>query len=151
MQLRIVKNKRGATFQAFLEVMLFSVLFVGALAIIGSNMNNLYDSDKDLSMGIMSNSTLNNLKSTQSTLESSVSEGQSSFSSLGIFTITTLPRMLMTVLGIVKDFVLGTWIRNLVELMNLGEYTNLVIIIFQILYFFLLVFVLIKLITRVNV
>ena len=144
-------NKKGATFQIFMEVIFFSVLFVIALGIIGSNMNSLYSDNKDLSFGIVTNSTIANLESTQASLDSSQKEGQSSFSSLGLFTITTLPKMIGTIFSTAKDFVTGAWIASLVNLMNLGEYTQWIILVFRILYFIILIFILIKIITRITI
>ena len=143
-------NKKGATFGVFTEIMLISILFVVALGIVGTNMNNLYGQNKDLSFGIASNDTLSNLKNTQSTLDTSLTAGTSSFSSLGVFTITTLPKMLLSLFSLIKDFVSGSWIRALIGLMNLGQYAESVIAVFQIMYFMAIIFIIFKLITRVN-
>lgn len=146
----IFNNKKGSTFMAFIEIMLISILFVVALGIIGTNMNSLYGQNKDMSFGLVTNQTLSDLKSTQATLDTATQEGTSSFSALGIFTLTTLPKMLLTTLNLIKGFLLGTWIRSLIELMNLGDYSGIIITIFQILYFIMLIFILIKLILRIN-
>ena len=143
-------NKRASTFGVWIEVILFSLLFVIALGLIGTNMNAQYGDSKDLSFGLATNNTLQDLKETQASLDASTKEGQSSFSSLGIFTITTLPKMIMTTLGMTLRFISGGWIKGIVNLMNLGEYTSIVITIFTILYFLIVIFIIIKLLTRVN-
>jgi hypothetical protein len=145
------KSKKAATFQAFFEVMLISVLFVIVISVIGVQMNGIYGKSNDLSFGIASNSTLHQLEATSTSLSSAQTSGQSATTSLGLFTLTTIPSMMSTIFSLIKDFVLGGWIANLVNLMQLGPYSAWIITIFQILYFTLLIFILIKLILRVNV
>jgi len=146
-----MKSKKAATFQAFFEVMLISVLFVIIISIIGVQMNGIYGKSNDLSFGIASNYTLNQLEATSKSLEASQTAGQSSTTSLGLFTLTTIPSMMSTVFSLIKEFILGGWIASLVNLMQLGAYSKWIITILQILYFTLLIFILIKLIVRVNV
>jgi hypothetical protein len=145
------KSKKAATFQSFWEVMLISVVFVVAIGIIGTNMNSLYGQNHDLTFGIASNSTLSQLESTSNALEAAQSGGQSSTTSLGLFTLTTIPTMMASIFSITKDFILGGWIARLVYLMNLGDYSSIIIIALQLLYFAILIFILIKLIIRVTV
>ena len=142
-------DKKGSTFGVWLEVILFSMLFVVALGVIGSNMNAINHDTKDISYGLATESTLDDLKSVQSSMSSSLTEGTASISTLGIFTITTIPKIIMTTLNLSLRFVMGGWIKDLVGLMNLGEYTNIILTIFQILYFFVILFILVKIITRV--
>jgi hypothetical protein len=142
-------NKKGATYGGWIEVILFIMLFVGVLAVISISMNSKYGSNHDLTMGIATNSTTNSLKDLQVTLANSTKEGQSSFSSLGIFQLTTIPRMMTAFGTLLWDFVTGSFINSIVESMNLGDYSAIVIVIFKLLYFITLILILIKIITRV--
>jgi pheromone shutdown protein TraB len=147
----MVKSKKAATLSVWLEVMFFSILFVVVLGLLGNNMNSLYGDNKDLTFGIATNNTLQDLKTTQIALDKATQEGQSGFSSLGIFTLTTLPTMLMTTIKMITSFVSGGWIKSLVDLMNLGDYAGIVTTVFQVLYFFIVIFLLIKLLLRVQI
>ena len=150
MENKLFKDKRGITLASVLEIMLFSVLFVAALTAVGVSLNTAFSENKDLTYGLVSNTTQKNLESLQDSMESSRLQGQSGISSLGIFTLTTLPQMIFTILGMTIEFIVGGWINSLVGLMNLGAIAGTVIIVLKLLYYFFLIFVLIKLLTRSN-
>jgi hypothetical protein len=144
-------NKKGATYGTWIELIIFVVLFVGVLGILSYTINNNYGTNIDLSYGINSNDTINNLKSLQVDFDDTAKNGQASFSSLGIFMLTTIPKMIMTVTSMVWGFVAGSWINSIVGLMNLGDYAGLIITLFKLLYFIAIGFILIKIVTRIVV
>lgn len=144
-------NRQGASYGFWIEVILFIVLFVSALAIIGSNMNGLYDENYDYSFGLVTNDTKAEIESYQETLVNSTSEGQASQTAFLPLVLTTVPHMLMTVNSIIINFISGGFINTLVDLMNLGDYGNIIIVIFKLMYFIAIMFILIKIITKVVV
>ena len=144
-------NKKGASYGSWVEMIIFIVLFIGVLAVLSYTINNDYGTSVDLSYGINSNDTMNNLKSLQVDFDNTAKDGQASFSTLGIFMLTTIPKMIMTITTMVWGFVSGSWINSIVGLMNLGDYAGLVITLFKLLYFIAVGFILIKVVTRIVV
>lgn len=147
----MIKNKRGVTFSAWIEVALVAVLFFGALAIVATNMNNLYGKHNDLTYGIVSNKTLTDLQDYQSSVINNTQQGQASITDFGILKLTTIPSMLNLGFNLVLSFITGGFIDNIVGAMNLGDYSLIVIIVFRTLYIIGLAFALIKLFTKTPV
>jgi len=142
-------NKKGATYGAWIEVLVMIILFVGALAIIGGQMNNLYNQNKDLTYGLQTNETQTALNNLQGNFVNSTSEGQSSMTDFGIFKLTTLPFLVLSTTSLLWNFISGNFINILVGMMGLGEFTGIVIILIKILYYLAISFILIKLILKV--
>lgn len=126
------------------------MLFVVGLTIISTNMNNIYDDNHDLSYGLVSNETINDLEQYQTTLAESTNKGQSTLTSFGYFILSTLPTMILSANSLIWGFISGGFINNIVGLMNLGEFSGIIIIIFRLLYFFAIGFILMKILTKVN-
>lgn len=141
-------NKRGGTFGAWIEAIIFIVLFVAAFTIIGNNMNTTYNKNYDTSFGLGINNTLDSLKSYQGNIDNST-KGDSSFNSQGWLVLTTLPAIIKTTLTLIWSFITGGFINSIVGIMGLGEYSIYVIILFRILYFVAIGFILLKILTKV--
>lgn len=146
----IFQTKKAATLGSWVETMLFLVLFIGVFAIIGVGMNNDYGQNNDVTFGIVGNDTLNDLKDLQTKLAPDVNEGQMSQTSLGLFIITTVPKILSTIWNIIWNFLTGEWISKAVGLLGLGESAGLLILILRILYFSSIIFIILRIATRVN-
>lgn len=149
-QKNILGSKRASTLGAWIETMLFLVLVVGILGIIGTNMNSLHNQENDLTFGFVTNSTLDKLSSFEEESRSDINEGQASQTSLGLFVITTVPKILSTIWNLIWGFLTGAWIGDAVHLIGLGESEGLLITVLRILYFASIVFIIIKIVTRVN-
>jgi len=137
-----------ATYTSWIELLLMVVLFVGAIGIIGMNLNQTYDKNADLTFGLQTNSTQLAVQKLQTTITNSTSEGQSSMTDFGIFKLTTLPTIIFAISSLLWDFVSGNFINSIVGLMQIGAYTNMVIVVFKLIYWIAVAFVLIKLVTR---
>ena len=146
----MMKNKKASTFAIWFEIILFSLLFVLVLGIISSNLNSIHGTNNDLTFGIATSDTLQDMKDLQTSLNTAQTEGQSSITTLGFFMVTTLPRMIMLTLSTTLKFIGGGWISKLAEIMNLGEYATPIVVILTILYWMMIIFILIKIITRIN-
>lgn len=143
-------NKQGATYGSWIEVILFIVLFVGILAIISTSMNSAYSKSNDLTFGIVTSDTLQNVKDLSGSFSNSTQvEGQMSMTSYGLLILSTIPKMITAVMSLVWTFISGGFINSIVGAMNLGDYAGLVIIIFKLLYFISLGLILLKIITKV--
>jgi hypothetical protein len=137
-----------ASYTAWVELLLLVVLFVGAMGIIGTNLNAEYDKNADLTFGLQTNSTQNALQGMQKDIVNSTNEGQSSMTDFGIFKLATLPKIIFTISAVLWDFVSGSFIKSIVGLMQIGAYSNIVITVFTLLYWIAIAFILLKLVTR---
>ena len=149
MENKIIKNCRAATYGGIIEIMLFIVLFIAVITIIGVSMNATYEKNNDLTFGIVTNDTMNDLTEYQKTLDNSTKEGGMSFSSLGILQLLTLPKMINGIMSLTWSFVSGNFINAIVDAMNLGDYSFIVIVVFKLLYFIGLGLILLKILTKV--
>ena len=140
-------NKKGASLSGWTEVALFSVLISILLIIIVGNMNILHDQNKDATFGFSSNSTLTGLKDYQSTLESSIKEGESSTSSITGLSLSSTWEMIKAGINIVWDFLIGNWVRGAVKLIRLPTDVGIIL---QILYVLSVGFIAIKLLLKVK-
>ena len=147
----MIKNKQGATYGGWLEVILFLILFVGIIAIIGVNMNNTYEQDHDLTFGIVTEGTQDDINNLAAVFDNSTNkDGQTSMSSsFGTLILTTTPRMITATTSLIWTFVSGGFINSIVEAMNLGDYSGLIIVILKLLYFLSLGLILLKILTKV--
>lgn len=143
-------NKKGGTFQIWLEVILFIFLFIAVIGIIGLDMNEKYGQSHDLSLGLNLSGQLSELKGYKTDVINSTTQGQASISDFGIIKLLTVPTMLMQAIGILWNFVNGSFIYALISHMNLGVYGSYIAIVFQVLYVLAVLFILIKLVLRIN-
>lgn len=146
----MIQNKKGATYGIWLEALLISIFFVGVLVIIGNNINTINSDNKDLSFGLITNGTQTDLNNLQSSMEQDLNNGTTSISSFVGFFISTVPKMLLTINKMLLGFLTGSWINSLVDMLDLGDYAGLVITVFKSFYFFIIIFIIIKLMLRIN-
>jgi len=146
-----IKNKKAVTFGNIGIMIGLVFLITFSLGLISNDMNDIYNSDKDLSFGLTDNATLTNLKNYESQIKSSTDEGQSSFSSLGIIQLTTLPKLLFGAFGLIGNFVTGGFITKVIAGLHLGEYAFMTNVVMHIIYYIIVAFILIKIIARVNI
>lgn len=138
-------NKKG-DLMLWIEIVLFLILFLGVLAIIGSDMNDTYGKNHDLTFGLNLSSQYDDLKVYKSDVLNSTSSGQTTMTDYGVLKITSVPKMLLTAGNVAWSFVNGNFLYRLVVNMHLGgTYTEYVAAIFQILYVVAIGFIFIKL------
>jgi hypothetical protein len=144
-------NKKAITFTALIWMFSGIILFVMALAVLSNEMNNLYGGSNDLTYGIVTNSTYEGLQTLQADLDADVrgsDSGQAGYSSLGILTLTRLPKVLWNLMGVTLSFITGGWINNAVGLLPLGSLGDVIIVLLRIIYTIMIIFIIIKLLTR---
>lgn len=147
----MIKSKKALTFSSLMWAFVLTTLFMISIGIVSVQMNNLYGGGYDLTYGIVSNSTLTELQEYQSTLDSDIrgsDSGQAGYSSLGILTLTKLPKIIWGVMGMMINFVTGGWLESPLKLLNLGEVTTTLLLLLRILFTVLIIFIVIKLLTR---
>lgn len=141
-------NKKGATFQFWVEVVIFLGAFLFILGVIALDMNQKYGKNNDLTLGLNLSTNIDSLQDYQSDLINSTTEGQTSVTDYGILKLTTVPSILLSVTRILWNFVSGGFIYALVMNMQLGAYGTYIAGIFQTLYVIAIAFLLIKLVLR---
>lgn len=144
-------NKKGATFGSWIETLLIICLVGGSLALIGAGMNSMYEQNKDITYGIVTNDTLTQINSYQTSMQNDTTQGQSSISDFGIFKLATGARLITLSLTLIWDFVSGNFINNIVNLMNLGDYSTILIVVLKAIYFITIGFILLRFVTKINI
>lgn len=145
-------NKKGGTFAIWVEIVIFLAIFLGVLAIIGTNMNSDYGKNYDLTMGLELNDAYANLSQFGQESINDTTQGQAQMSDFGIIKLLTIPSMLVSLAGTLWSFVSGQFIYRIVASMQLGDgYTLLIGGAFQLLYIITLVFVFIKLVLKIDI
>ena len=144
-------NKKGATFGSWIETLLIICLVGGSLALIGVGMNSMYGQNKDITYGIVTNDTLTQINSYQTSMQNDTTQGQSSISDFGIFKLATGARLITLSLTLIWDFVSGNFINNIVNLMNLGDYSTILIVVLKAIYFITIGFILLRFVTKINI
>jgi hypothetical protein len=144
-------NKKGATFGSWIETLLIICLVGGSLALIGAGMNSMYGQNKDITYGIVTNDTLTQINSYQTSMQNDTTQGQSSISDFGIFKLATGARLITLSLTLIWDFVSGNFINNIVNLMNLGDYSTILIVVLKAIYFITIGFILLRFVTKINI
>lgn len=144
-------NKKGNTYMIWVEMILFFILFITIMGIIGSEMNSDYGTNHDLTMGLNLSNELTSLATYKDTVRNETTQGQSSLTDFGVLKLFTTPKLLITVAGILWDFVSGQFIYHLVDAMNLGIYGTYIAVTFNILYVIAIAFIFLKLVLRIAV
>lgn len=141
-------NKKGATFQFWIEIIIFMGIFLFVVSVIGLDMNSRYDKDHDLTLGLNISPSISSLENYRTDIVNSTADGQTSVTDYGILKLTTVPSILMSVTRILWSFVSGSFIFALIMKMGLGEYGIYIARMFQMLYVVAITFLLIKLVLR---
>jgi len=144
-------NNKANTYQIWVELILFIILFLGIMAIIGADMNTKYGKSNDLTLGMNLSSSLTELQGYKTDLQNSTTSGQVSVTDFGILKLLTTPAMIVKVTGVIWNFVSGQFIYTLVSQMNIGAYGSIIATVFRILYIIAIGFILIKLVLRINI
>jgi len=149
--MKTIKNKHGATFQIWIEIILFVALFLGIMAIITDNMNHDYNQNQDLTGGLNVSGEYSKLSEfAYKQAENSTTGGTMDVTDFGIIKLSTVPFILYTVSTVLWSFVNGSFINNLVALGNFGQLHGLIVATLQILFILGILFIFIRLVVRVN-
>jgi len=141
-------NKKGNTFQFWIEIVIFIGLFLVVVGVIGIDMNNRYEQNHDLTLGLNLTSSIDSLQSYKGDLVNSTSSGGAEITDYGVLKLRTVPRILLSTVGILWTFVSGTFIYAVIMNMQLGAYGQSLAIFFQMLYVITISFLLLKLVLR---
>ena len=144
-------NKKGSNFAIWIELVLFFMLIIIVLASIGSDMNSRYGKSNDLTLGLNMSVQYEALKQLKTDSVNDSLQGQTSLTDFGILKLLTAPKILVQTMSVLWSFIDGSFITQIVNAMNLGDIGMYIGIIFRILYVLALVFILLKLVLRINV
>lgn len=144
-------NNKGSTFAIWIELVLFIIVMIGALTFIGLDLNDRYSQNHDLTLGLNVSNQLSSLNDFKKDAVNDSLQGQSSLSDYGIMKLLTTPKILMQTLSILWSFVDGSFITTVVNAMQLGAIGSTIAVVFRILYVITLVFIVLKLVLRINI
>lgn len=142
-------NKKAMTFGLWSEVILFSMAFILILGFVIATMNNSFNQDKDASLGLSTEDTVDEWNSLQDTMDTGVREGEATNDNNGL-SVSTSWGVLKAIYGAGINFVTGSWISNTIALLNMGYAGTVLALILKILYFASFAFILIKILFKVN-
>lgn len=143
-------NNKGATLMIWIELILFLILFLVILGIIGADLNSDYGTSNDLTLGLNLSAQQESLFSYKSQVINDTTEGQASVTDYGILKLTTAPKILWGAATVAWSFVNGSFIFHLVNALGFGVYGYWIAVIFQVLYVIGIVFILLKVVLRVQ-
>jgi len=141
-------NKKGNTFQFWIEIIIFIGLFLVVVGVIGIDMNSRYGQEHDLTLGLNLTDSVDSLQSYKGDLVNSTSSGDAEITDFGVLKLRTVPRILLSTVGILWTFVSGTFIYAVIMNMQLGAFGQPLAIFFQMLYVITISFLLLKLVLR---
>ena len=146
MKFKLFNGKQGASFSGWLEVIVLSVAIVVLFSSIFSGMNTLHS--KDYNLGLGTKSTVDALEKMQSQVQEKIQGGQVSFLGYLGMSLTTAWDMTLGLVSLIWNFITGGWLEIiLIDYLYLPAEVTMLI---RLLWFISLVFVIYKIIFRVN-
>lgn len=143
----IYKDKRGVTFSGWTEGILFSILFMFALATIMVELNNKYSKTYDPTFGLDTNTTYTNIINYQNDLQNATASGDMSGTGLGM-TLTTSWGVIKLIGAVIWSFFTGGWVEKTATLVGLPLYVGVVL---RVLYFISIGFIIMRMLFKVKV
>jgi len=101
------------------EGILLSIAFVLILGMVVTNFNGIYD--KDLQIGLGTNTTANAFIDYQDTAGSQITGGEVDFDSASGITLKSSWGIVKNAFSMVSNFLTGGWIEDIFTMTNLGE------------------------------
>ena len=144
-------NKRGETFGGWFEVVMFMILFLAIMGLIGFYMNNDYEKDYDLTLGLNLTNQLNSISTFSQQSINATSQGQASATDFGVIKLSTSVQIIKLAFDTILTMLTGSFISNLVGAMNLGAYGFWIALVFRTLYVVSLIFIFLRLVLRINI
>lgn len=116
-------NKQGMTLSSWTEILILTILFVGAFFVITSSMNSQYNRNYDASFDsgfVQDSQDINgNITQLQRTIERSVNNETASFSTFGFLVLASGYDVLKSSMTLIWGVIGGGWIVKSVELTKL--------------------------------
>lgn len=144
--MKLFKDKKGASFSGWLEVIVLCVAIVVLFAGIFKDMNTLHG--KDYNLGLGTDTTIDALEKMQNTVQNKTQGGTVTFLGYLGMTLSTAWDMTLGLVNLIWTFITGGWLETI-----LTDYLNFpatVTMLIRMLWFISLVFVIYKIIFRVN-
>lgn len=113
-------NKKGASLSGFTEAGIGVLLILGCLVIIVTQMNLDYNKNYDSTFGMGTNETKYKFEQYQNTLQEGIGSEASTNSVSGVSVVGSWG-IIKAGLSMILDMVSGSWILNMVALLNLGQ------------------------------
>lgn len=142
-----MKYKKGQSFSGWTEAILMIVLVVSAMAMISVGVLDLYGVDTDLTLGLTTNNTLEQFTKYVGNTQTTIDEGESSYSEDVGLTFSGLWGLSKQTFAVIGTFLTGGMIEQLAVSMNLPAIVGIIL---RVLFVLSLVFILIKLVTKVK-
>ena len=140
-------NRKGASISSWFEGIIFSIMIVASLVAIGVSWNSQYGTNYDLSNGLITNNTQNDLSNYIDSIGTATSTDQATFTESQGLTFGGLWGMIKSGYNIIGSFITGSWIEKVSSMAQFPAYVGLLL---RLLFIFSLVIILIKLLTKVD-
>lgn len=141
-------NKKGYSLSGWAETAIFTTLFILLIISLYAGMNVRYSQNYDGTFGLsnLATNTKDNLSTYQSTLQQSVSTGESSSSGQGI-SLSTTWNIITAGAGIMWSFLTGGWIEQLTGIANLPTIVGSIL---RIIYVLSIGFIILRLVLKLK-
>jgi len=143
----MIKNKKGATLQNWVEGIIIAVLFVIVFGVVIADMNNLYGKDHTI-VGLETAGIQDSIEDYQESIEEKFSGGEATFLAQVGLTLKTSWDIISSTMALIWNFIAGGWIRTIsTDYLKLPPVVGLI---FQILYFISIGFIVLKILFKVK-
>jgi len=144
--MNLLKDKKGATFTGWTEVILIVVLFMGGLAIFSGGLNQSYGSTHDITFGLSGNDTLSEFVNKQDTYKTALDEGEAQSGTVSGLSWSSSWQIITSTTTTIWKFISGQFIGNLVSMIGLPSIFATVL---QILFFLSIGYIILKMLFKV--
>lgn len=138
----------AGSFSGWIEIILFSLLFMVILGAVIGGLNKEYGNNYDSTFGLGTNDTLNSLTNLQDSFTTATAEGEASNNANSGISLSTSWQLVKAITSTTWNFVTGDWIIKSVALAQLPAILGVVL---RILWFLSIGFILIKLLFKVAI
>lgn len=142
-----MKNKKGSI-GAWTEGILLSIVVVLVLGIIVTNMNGLYNQNKQIGLG--TNTTAKAFIDYQDTASGQISGGTADFNSVNGITLSSSWGMLKQAFNVVAGVITGGWIEQVFAYTSLGESGQVLASYLRVIWFLTLIFSIVYILFKVK-
>jgi len=125
-------NKKGYSISGWVEVIIFSILFIGIFGSVVSNMNIHYGRDFQLGLGSQVNGTKSALISYKQSASEEIEGGEAEFTTTQGLTLKSSWDITKSLGSVIWDFITGGFIETICSYMRLAPE---VAIMLRVLYF----------------
>ena len=138
----------GSNLNTWLEAIIIFIGVIGIVGVIVSGMNGLYSKNNVTPFSDRTDSIMNDLTQYQNATAKNVYSGTPTFlGSLGL-SLSTSWSMLTGAFGIITDFLTGNIIRDTCNYLGFPAFIGVLL---QLLYFFAIGFIILKILFRINI